>query len=133
MREIKFRGWDKVDGVMWLWPAVKQFAMKELEENTAFAYMQYTGLKDKNGKEIYEGDIVRLDDNWMPEVRGRWTVVFQEVNGQWALERGKDELWKMLSWVDINAPKSADWALEVLGNIYENPDLSRQGASEITC
>lgn len=65
--------------------------------------MQFTGLTDKNGKEIYEGDIVRYRD-------GIYKVDWFE-NGFYLFRdvRAKFDIW----WVDT----------EVIGNIYENPDL----------
>jgi len=54
MREIKFRAWDK-DLKMWSTIALK-YSIKDVNDYTDYEWCQYTGLKDKNGTEIYEGD-----------------------------------------------------------------------------
>jgi uncharacterized phage protein (TIGR01671 family) len=57
MREIKFRAWDRKDK---LWVAGFSIGQSgTLSELGDKVFMQYTGLKDKTGKEIYEGDVVR--------------------------------------------------------------------------
>ena len=86
-----------------------------------FILMQYTGLKDKNGKEIYEGDILRL-----------WRSTGK--NGELRREYYKPllveycELWTQFVVVDKpNKIQMGIWkefgAFEVIGNIYENPEL----------
>ena len=110
-REIKFRAWDREAKVMEydiLFSGIKNLLQQRLENPKVFEVMQYTGLKDKNGKEIYEGDILRAVGivTWNePEVR--WSCIDIEWND-------KCEWHDMLY---LTTP------LEVIGNIYENPEL----------
>lgn len=70
------------------------------------------GLKDKNGKEIYEGDIVERFDQ-----KERSDVVWNEQDGGFWLRR----LENRLLWTHLPVDMSLNWV--VIGNIYENPDL----------
>ena len=78
--------------------------------------MQYTGLKDKNGKEIYEGDICRLipteeNKHNSPHMVGIRTVYWDETYFSWYFTG-----FVTISWGGFES-------IEVIGNIYENPEL----------
>ncbi|EIV1156463.1 hypothetical protein L7C65_002796 [Listeria monocytogenes] len=120
MRGIEFRAWDKEvkemdynPSVIEIWqnkPINEQF---RLESEEKLVWMQYTGLKDKNGKKIFEGDIVdisvydRLD--WS-SIKGK--VVF--LNGAWLVE-------------DVGhfaiTLQSETNEIEIIGNVHENLGL----------
>ena len=125
MREIKFRAWDKEYKVLRNVTRVNFTIGKiSLCENTGYFHytcniddvilMQYTGLKDKNGKEIYIGDIVEAWSEGFKhigEVRkrvdGLYIIYPAYHNGFWGLK-----------------PNDAgETTVEVIGNIYENPEL----------
>lgn len=128
MREFKFRVWDKKFNMMLGFKSVYiNFDEGKIEVTTDtlryeevytdeiedFVLMQYTNLKDKNGKEIYEGDIlkVKLDDGeanlYVKYTNGEYRVVNE---GKW-----EDSLYTYMYFGDV----------EVVGNIYENKDLLR--------
>ena len=125
MREIRFRAWDEKNQAM-IYPKgilfdgrVVNFMCGMLEPFDGYKLMQYTGLKDKNGKEIYEGDIISTDLD-----RPFNIVVFR--NGAFMFQchdNGKDYYDYMFS-----ADEESDrWKYgEIIGNIYENPELLKR-------
>lgn len=116
MREIKFRAWDKINGMVYN-PAFQVLSAGQFEINRCFEqdypkFMQYTGLKDKNGKEVYEGDIVK---DW--ENIDLYEVVWNRRYACFELNRltfGND------TGQEID---NSHLDLEIIGNIYENKDL----------
>ena len=119
MREIKFRAWDKELEKMhydieYIYDDVGTSCASFgdiLEDTERFNVVQYTGLKDQNGKEIYEGDIVCFDtlynEHYIGEVR-----YFEDSASFFII--AKEHCRECLD--DV-------YALEVLGNIYENKEL----------
>lgn len=130
MREIKFRAWDKVSEIMWHWN-LKNLGCSDIgelkgEDNGCSdltnilkkcPVMQYTGLKDKNGKEIYCSDIVKGYFNEEEVIDSIWLTLTEEdkKNGYLTFQL-PDNI------VDF-ARESYPDELEVIGNIYENPEL----------
>lgn len=97
MRTIKFRAWDEENG---MYPVeMLHFNKDGIHAPYVKEVMQYTGLKDRNGKEIYEGDVVGDTFAGVPEL-----VTFED--GRFSTKKGFDLA-----------------KVEILGNIYENPEL----------
>lgn len=128
MRPIKFRAWDDRTNEMFTdfllhgqqismhTPAPYLDSDGNLVKYNTYHLMQYTGLKDKNGKEIFEGDI--LADMRIRKTKGH--VVFHE--GAFRLLRTVELPTKWLN--DTYVRHYAKYH-SVIGNIYENPDLIR--------
>jgi uncharacterized phage protein (TIGR01671 family) len=130
-RKIKFRAWDKEDKKIREVTCINWFdEYVECDEKpngyctrrrfTEFVLMQFTGLKDKNGKEIWEGDILRTNVesvNGLPLAQFIYRVEFS--NGCFGVVEGKNQLnTDNFNNIDIEEEK-----LEVIGNVWENPDL----------
>ena len=126
MREYKFRAWDETEKHMYNWGNLINQNLKNIftiTEQCGYILMQYTGLHNQNGKEIYEGDIIEFSYDMFvgnfDTFVAKGKVVFEE--GAFYVEvfenerTTKDETYLLYS---INLD-----TIEVIGNIYENKEL----------
>ena len=132
MRDIKFRCWDTENKEMLEvqeldyedsyngQPMIRTTMYSDYFDTEDMILMQYVGLKDKNGKEIYEGDIVKFrfkdDREEFPDLIGyieyqTTFTAFRIMSNQGSFK------------IDITEIKF----IEVIGNIYENPKLLEEG------
>jgi uncharacterized phage protein (TIGR01671 family) len=113
-REIKFRAWakGKFYGPYYLSELIKA---DYLDWKDDIVMMQYTGLKDKNGKEIYEGDIVRYIRKEGKEVKFGNCFINANEYSCWGFYLSDGDCDEIIT----DYPRD----YEVIGNIYENPEL----------
>ena len=128
MRIIKFRIFNKkIKSYIGIHSsAIMIDELNDLNDNLIVE--QFTGLHDKNGKEIYEGDIILFQtfSNWDDESmkRHKATVIFKEGCFMWKiLKFGKKSVMYYANAKEPLRNTNSIWGLEVIGNIYENPEL----------
>lgn len=134
MRGLKYRVYDKIDKCY----SDKAFSIDQLgicyiqdedgywEEIDEDRYIveQYTGLEDKNGKEICEGDIVKYETVYEGEiVKGKGVVNFGNLDDTDGWTNGGYLCWRIDDWLSLNY--GGRW-IGVVGNIHENPKLLKK-------
>ncbi|MTB77630.1 hypothetical protein GKS24_03175 [Streptococcus uberis] len=121
----KLRVWDTVKKAMHdvqaivyteerVYPIYSKLIRKYIPFGEAIL-MQFTGLKDKNGVEIFEGDIVIA---WSQGVKGTFEIK-RRIDGLWLLYPA----WKDGRFWYLSPTEDGRESIEVIGNIYENPEL----------
>lgn len=113
MREFKFRIWDNRYN-RFIRPGEMAFDIFKFDKFfDHFVFQQYTGLKDKNGKEIYEGDFIKYEGMSL-EYPFIGVVKFQDC-AYVAFEE----------YTGCRIQLGAGLKLEIVGNVFENPKLSK--------
>lgn len=139
MREIKFRAWDKekklmlyVFGIQWWNHHIEKENPEKIKEiKTArtnrifpgdFELMQYTGLKDKNGKEIYSKDIINIDGD-----EKNYEVNFHQ--GCFGIIGGDSRHYLLREFVSTGTSVSERCIgrIKIIGNKFDNPELIKKG------
>ena len=129
-RVLKFRAWD---GKKMCFPSVYEFGINGINGLPSIAFqlpdggyctsaniMQFTGLLDRHGTEIYEGNILKLDGGAKPE---KIIVEWEQPAARWScrvpwLSEKENNLVPLEAYVDMKFCQ-----VEILGNIYEHPEL----------
>jgi len=131
VRAIKFRAWDVFNEEMLqyanddalLTSSFFRDVWKRREGGNTVHVMQFTGLLDKAGKEIYEGDVLATSnsdpeyDLWTTDENGYTVVCWNELGAEW---RGSNWVWDS---ADCDESIYSLRFVEVIGNVHEHPEL----------
>jgi uncharacterized phage protein (TIGR01671 family) len=132
MREIKFRAWNSALGEMWPHARINYGNALTLHNcETGIVLLQYTGLKDKNGVEIYEGDILETPYDYPgnahighDEASGLYRGRVHYTPSKGFIQRGvvqkddESEKWEKRGALEIRASHAT-----VIGNTHQSPEL----------
>lgn len=129
-RELKFRAWDTLPLSNPQIPKVfTRFSLKDMNVGNIkfpdienWIFMQYTGIRDKDGKEIYEGDIIKYDssENMNHWVAGE-TALIIGLPGRFTARMCPFDSYTGVNQNTLN--EDIQECVTVIGNVYENPDL----------
>ena len=111
-REIKFRAWNVTVKRMQTGFTLKELYETKLVQFHILTFMQFTGLKDKNGSEIYENDVLEFGDNYKEQVLVKWGSNCGCCNSVYGFV------------IDHSHYHHSDGV--IIGNIIQNPELLEQ-------
>ena len=130
---MRFRAWDTFDEVMFndilfSWQGCGYESLNDCLSDERWKFIQSTGLLDKNGKEIFESDIVKTtrffgradESGGFYEYEKEFIGIVKQLEGAWVIDTEKGAVYL---WSDIDEN-------EVLGNIWENPKLLEEVKDE---
>ena len=119
---FRFRFWDKETQTMQKFPKVElkyRITLDKIFSDDRVIFMQCTGLKDKNGKLIYEGDIAKFKDN-ITTNGSKTHIAVIEHNETFNAFMYRVECMGLFT---VNKIQNENFDVEIIGNIYENPEL----------